>query len=225
MKKKHHGHIKELKNIFDEKNWAFLPKRPGQGVRSFLAKIKNVLQKDVYEKPDKMIEAILEAGYRTYCIANFENAKDRIDDLRELVNFAHTYNSLKDFLADACLGESFKGETILEPSGFSQEHLVLSTIHQAKGLEWDVVFLIGLIDNQFPHPKSEDDPAQFEEERRLFYVAATRARRELYLLHSVTRFDYNYGTVISRPSLFLTELNENRYEEWKIEDESLATAW
>ena len=216
--------VKELKGIFKNEYWKFLPKRPAAGFANFSRTMKCVLDEAVFGNADKMIEAVLEDSYKRYCIASFDNSADRLDDLKELVNFSRTYKSVKQFLQDACLGESFKGETILEPANQSSEHLVLSTIHQAKGLEWDAVFLIGLVDNQFPHPKSEVDPVQMEEERRLFYVAVTRAKRQLYLLHPMTRYDYNYGTVIARPSQFVEELDSNCYEEWQIEQENMEEA-
>lgn len=215
---------KELNAIFKNELWKFLPKRPALGFAAFCRTMKRVLDESVFGKANKMIEAVFEDSYSRYCIANFDNSADRLDDLKELVNFSRAYKSVKQFLQDACLGESFKGETILEPAGSQSEHLVLSTIHQAKGLEWDAVFLIGLIDNQFPHPKSEVDPVQMEEERRLFYVAVTRAKRRLYLLHPMTRYDYNYGTVIARPSQFIEELDNNCYEEWQIEQENMEEA-
>jgi DNA helicase-2/ATP-dependent DNA helicase PcrA len=152
---------------------------------------------------------------------NFENAQDRLQDLRELVNFAHTYKKLKDFLADVTLREGFKGETLLESGANDdpRDDLVLSTIHQAKGLEWRAVFVIGLSEGQFPHAKSMADEREMEEERRLFYVAATRAKEELVLTHPMTRYDYSVGTVINRPSAFILELPSRIYDEVEVEEE------
>ena len=212
--------VKHLAGIFVDSHWSFLPKRPALGFNRFRQTMKRILKEDVFNFADKMIQAVLEDGYSNYCITNFDNSSDRLDDLKELLNFAHTYKDIKKFLADVCLGESFKGETVLEPaSQIVNEHIVLSTIHQAKGLEWDVVFLIGLIDGQFPHSKSEADLVQMEEERRLFYVAVTRAKQQIYLIQPMTRFDYNYGTVIARPSQFIEELDSSYYEGWEIEED------
>jgi DNA helicase II / ATP-dependent DNA helicase PcrA len=97
--------------------------------------------------------------------------------------------------------------------------LVLSTIHQAKGLEWKAVFLIGLCEGQFPHAKSLADEDALEEERRLFYVAVTRAKEELFLMHPMTRFDYAEGMVICRPSLFVEELPSDTYQEVEVDEE------
>ena len=92
--------------------------------------------------------------------------------------------------------------------------MILSTIHQAKGLEWDTVFVLGLVDGQFPHAKIFQNPIEIEEERRLFYVATTRAENRLYLTYSVFN---NYGATVNKPSQFIRELPEEVYE--KIEAE------
>lgn len=206
----------KVKNILGQD---FIPKRAGAGFEGFKKIMTAILEEDTSKHADSMIHKILTAGYEMYVLANFENADDRLDDIKELANFAHTYKDLKDFLADTALREGFKGETILGSEEGEEEAITLSTVHQAKGLEWKTVFIIGLCDGQFPHPKSFEEPAQLEEERRLFYVAITRAKDCIYLLHPMTRFDYNYGTVISRPSLFLQELEEGLYEKWEIEEE------
>jgi DNA helicase-2/ATP-dependent DNA helicase PcrA len=89
--------------------------------------------------------------------------------------------------------------------------VVLSTIHQAKGLEWKYVFIVGLRDGDFPHHKSLEDAKQLEEERRLFYVAATRARDELTMLYPVRKMTYQYGEMTGGPSMFIRELDDSLY--------------
>ena len=134
------------------------------------------------------------------------------------MNFAHTYKNTTEFLNDVSLRESFKGESVVDDETEREtEQLVLSTIHQAKGLEWKVVFIIGLSEGQFPHHQAESSEKEAEEERRLFYVAVTRAKDQLILTHPMTRFEYNMGTVLSRPSMFLLELSDSVYESLEIE--------
>lgn len=196
------------------------PPRVREGFFNFKKILKNLLREDFQHHPDMLIEEILDKGYNKHVLMNFENAQDRLEDLRELVNFAHTYKDLKDFLADATLREGFRGETLVqggEAQNFS-EQLVLSTIHQAKGLEWGAVFVIGLSEGLFPHAKSLADEEGLEEERRLFYVAVTRAKQDLTLLHPMTRFDYQAGTVLTRPSVFIAELPSSVYDEIEIEE-------
>ncbi len=168
--------------------------------------------------PAGLLLEVLRGGYQSHLETRFEDARDRREDLEQLVNLAAGYSSVERFIEDLTLREPFRGETIRgweEPD----EVLVLSTIHQAKGLEWTAVFLIGLVDGQFPHPKSVEDAGEMEEERRLFYVAVTRTKRELYLTYPLTRYNYQRGETILRPSPFLQELPENLLELWRVRAE------
>lgn len=193
----------------------FISKKAETGYARFLKIMTamNRVKKDT--SPGEMIEIVMESGYETYILANFENARDRIDDIHELINFSHDYGSVSDFLSDITLRENFRGETVLAGRE-EDEYLVLSTIHQAKGLEWDAVMVIGLCEGQFPHPKALGSDSAMEEERRLFYVAATRAKKYLYLIHPATRYDYQMGTVLARRSRFLEELSGGNYEIWEV---------
>ncbi|HXV18583.1 MAG TPA: ATP-dependent helicase, partial [Candidatus Omnitrophota bacterium] len=198
-----------------------LAPRVREGLFQFKKTLKNLLRDGSLDHPDALLEQVLESGYNKYVLMNFENAQDRLQDLRELVNFAHTYKTLKEFLADTSLREGFKGETLLTPGAGEddpREDVVLSTIHQAKGLEWKAVFVIGLSEGQFPHAKSMENENELEEERRLFYVASTRAKEELILIHPMTRYDYNAGMVINRPSPFVLELPSRVYDEVEVEE-------
>jgi DNA helicase II / ATP-dependent DNA helicase PcrA len=193
-----------------------VPPKAREGYKSFLRIMKAITLPGAADAPAEIINTILEQGYETHAMANFDNAKDRVDDIRELANFSHEYHTLKDFLNDITLRESFKGETVSASPG-DDEELVLSTIHQAKGLEWDTVMVLGLCEGQFPHPKAMGEDAEMEEERRLFYVAVTRAKKYLYLMHPVTRYDYHQGVVVSRRSRFLEELDREDYEVWEVD--------
>jgi DNA helicase-2/ATP-dependent DNA helicase PcrA len=192
-----------------------VPKRSQAGYTRFIRIMTAIDPQTSKMTPGDMIRTVLEEGYESHVLANFDNAKDRIDDIHELVNFSHEYRDLTDFLSDMTLRENFRGETAA--SGEEEDEvLVLSTIHQAKGLEWDTVMLIGLCEGQFPHPKAMEDNQDMEEERRLFYVSVTRARKYLYMLHPATRFDYNLGSVIARRSRFIEELAPGDYEVWEV---------
>lgn len=209
--------VSDLEEVIKPKFCDFLPMRVKTGLNHFKKVLRTINDKEIIKTPDELIRKIIESGYEQYARVHFENAKDRIDDLHELINFAHQYKSINTFLHDITLRESFKGETINQ-SPNNDEYLVLSTIHQAKGLEWNNVFLIGLSEGQFPHAKTKEEPKAIEEERRLFYVAVTRAKNDLYLIHPITRYDYHMGTVITRKSLFLDELDSSVYEKWDIEE-------
>ena len=202
---------------------AGVPKVLSQKAQGGYLKFKRIMEslvdEDIKECTGDMIEAVLDKGYETHAQANFDNAKDRVDDIHELVNFSHGYENVNDFLSDITLRENFKGETAASVED-NEDQLILSTIHQAKGLEWETVFVIGLCEGQFPHAKSYGDDAQIEEERRLFYVAVTRAKKYLHLMHPMTRYDFKQGTVIAKRSRFLEELNSSSYEVWQTETQS-----
>jgi len=165
--------------------------------------------------PQEAIRRILKF-YRDYCQLSFDNPEERILDLEELAKMASRFSTLKRFLAEISSYEEFKGESILSYQQ-KEDILVLSTIHQAKGLEWETVFLIGFSDGEFPHPKALDDKEQLEEERRLFYVATTRTKRYLYIVYPQKRFTFRNGIIISRPSMFFYEIDKSCFEEWKVE--------
>ncbi|MEI8345084.1 MAG: ATP-dependent helicase, partial [Candidatus Omnitrophota bacterium] len=133
-----------------------LPARVRDSLLIFKHLLKRLIPEDLKTHPDVLIEEILDQSYNKYVLMNFENAQERLEDLKELVNFAHTYKTLKDFLADVTLREGFKGETIAGEAQRQEDfdQLVLSTIHQAKGLEWKAVFILSLSEGQFPHARA-----------------------------------------------------------------------
>jgi DNA helicase II / ATP-dependent DNA helicase PcrA len=168
------------------------------------------------EAPSDMIAAVLKHCYGEYIKCNFENYEARLEDIAQLMNFSTQYQSLDAFLNELSLISGVSGEEIVA-AGNEDEKVILSTIHQAKGLEWKVVFIIWCAEGRFPNPKAVEEGA-VEEERRLFYVATTRAMDELYLCYPLVLFDRQVGHVIMRPSRFVAELHRNDYEEWQISD-------
>lgn len=174
--------------------------------------IKNIFKKIRVNKDSSIknsIDIILKNGYIEYLKTNFDNYIDRIEDINQLSEFSKNHKKLKDFLSDITLSENFKSNNKTITSNNSSNRIVLSTIHQAKGLEWDNVFVIGLTDGQFPHKKVYDKPLEIEEERRLFYVAVTRARNNLYLTFPATN---NQNNTINRASIFIEELKEDLFD-------------
>jgi len=153
-----------------------------------------------------LIKYVLDVDYKDYARNTFDNYKDRLDDIYQLMNFVITYNSLEALLADIMLSEKYRGQEQED-----RDEVVLSTIHQAKGLEWPYVIMIGLCDGAFPHYKSMENKAQLEEERRLFYVAVTRAKNELAMTFPIKTISYDYGEMINKPSMFLREVDASLY--------------
>jgi len=182
-----------------------------QGLKRILAQLKNI---DVDDIPT-LIQTVLDYGYENYLKANFENYNDRLEDLEQLVNFTASYDSTEKFLSETALTEKFKGGSKEDYQDGAEEAVILSTIHQAKGLEWKAVFVVGLCDGQFPHAKVYDKPQEMEEERRLFYVAVTRAKEQLYLTYPL----FGVGDSIAQPSQFIKELKSNLYEKLDIEED------
>lgn len=160
-----------------------------------------------------LIEAIINSPYKDYLETEFLDSKDRLEDIAQLQVFAKKYNELEQFLAEATLQESFniKGNQNKDHSG---PKVVLSTIHQAKGLEWSAVFIINLASGAFPSDRAFREPNGLEEERRLFYVAITRAKKYLHLTYPMA--SAGWGDSMSGPSLFLGEISLDL-----IEDHSL----
>jgi DNA helicase-2/ATP-dependent DNA helicase PcrA len=140
----------------------------------------------------------------------------RVEDIEQMTRFAHKYTSLEHFISELSLQSASGGE--VEEREEDKERLVLSTVHQAKGLEWDTVFVIGLNDGRFPSARSLKTDYE-EEERRLFYVAVTRAREDLYLCYPITSEEWQ-GIGFLKPSRFIKELPEDVYEEFLIESDS-----
>ncbi|MBF8280346.1 MAG: ATP-dependent DNA helicase [Candidatus Magasanikbacteria bacterium] len=135
------------------------------------------------ERPAELIRACVNSFYKEFVEGEFTNWRDRLDDIEQLTRFAERSRDLSHFLADASLSESYASDRDQKEN--QREQVVLSTVHQAKGLEWDAVFVINLTDGGFPNERALKEPNGIEEERRLFYVAVTRARRHLFLTYPI----------------------------------------
>ncbi len=164
--------------------------------------------------PSAMISSVVEAVYDDYARAKFPNYDQRREDLNTLGNFAGEYESTPEFLDQLALLTSLDDETVGGPE--DTDRVTLSSIHQAKGLEWKTVFVIWLADGMFPSARSLESEPAIEEERRLFYVAVTRARDELYLTWPRLRLNAAYGEMLQRPSRFLGEIPKALVEEWQV---------
>ncbi len=149
----------------------------------------------------------------------------RIRDLEHLYTIAEGYSKLEEFLADLALEPPDESVVGVEVSGRDDERLVLSTIHSAKGLEWQCVFVIWVVDGRFPSAYSFITQEELEEERRLFYVAITRAKRHLYLTYPINVYDKSTGLVLSKPSRFLDEVSSDLLDTWALVEEGESRAW
>jgi DNA helicase-2/ATP-dependent DNA helicase PcrA len=191
-----------------------VPRKAIEGFNLFARLLTELGDGKYQTAPAAAIDYILRHGYEGHLYNTFPNAEMRIEDIEQMGRFALRYDSLEMFLADMTL-QGVSGEAA-EGAEDTGGRVVLSSVHQAKGLEWDVVFLIGMNDGKFPSAKAlrHDDE---EEERRLFYVGATRARETLYLCYPVTADDWQ-NTGLMRPSRFIGELPQDCFDEMSVED-------
>ncbi|HJO02872.1 MAG TPA: ATP-dependent helicase [Acidobacteriota bacterium] len=167
-------------------------------------------------EPEAAIRAVIDGGYDDIAAAQFTNYESRVEDLEQLAVFAAQYDSIGAFLEELVLLGELYGQDVRGGGERPDERVVLSTVHQAKGLEWDVVFVIHVAEGSLPSPRSLDEPGGEEEERRIFYVAMTRARDELYLSYPIVRPGGQAGTLLQQPSRFLQELPDTLLEPWEV---------
>jgi DNA helicase II / ATP-dependent DNA helicase PcrA len=198
-----------------------LPRGADAALKPFLRLLERLDGPTIRSSPAEAIRAVVEDVYRDFARAKFPNGDARLDDLEQFAQFAQTYDSIPAFLEEVTLFNELSGEDVVagEPD---DDRVVLSSVHQAKGLEWSRVILMGLSEGRFPSYRSSVTEEGLEEERRLFYVAVTRARNEVALVYPMLARD-RYGVdVILEPSRFLTELPPGVFERWTIDFEQEA---
>jgi DNA helicase-2/ATP-dependent DNA helicase PcrA len=193
---------------------ASVPKKAARAWPEFVITISQLEDEEVRNDPDRMIRVVLEAGYEDYLQETYTNYRSRMEDLEQLANFASQFQSTEEFLTQLSLLSNVEAEDE-RPAATEDEQVRLTTIHQAKGLEFDVVFVIMLCDGLFPSARSIETPEGEEEERRLFYVAVTRARNELYLSFPILRITAG-GDTLQQESRFLKEIPKDLIEEWNL---------
>ena len=187
----------------------------------FVADLRKVAATSAATDPAGAINAILKGGYPATVRARYERPDNRIADIEQLAVLAARYDSLERLVADLLLAGDVYGMDSVASEELSEGVLVLSTIHQAKGLEWSRVFIPRLVEDGFPSARAIAEPGGDEEERRVFYVAITRAMDELSLIYPLTVSRGGRGpTVVTTPSRFLTEIDPSLYETATVESES-----
>jgi len=192
----------------------------GRGAESALAPFRKLLDRldspSMRNAPADAIREIVDSVYRDFARAKFANGDARLDDLEQFAQFAAGYASLPEFLDEVSLYNELSGEDTV--AGLPEdERVVLSSIHQAKGLEWRRVAVIGLSEGRFPNYRAAATNEGLEEERRLFYVACTRAKDELLLTYPMLARDRYQTDVILEASQFVSELPGAVYEKWIVE--------
>lgn len=206
---------------------AFTKLQSKQPWQEFVKLLENLVSDENRNNPAKQIELILTGGYEQYLQETYENAEARLEDIRQLALYASRYETTESFLSELALlsTERFKEPTALTAEdivsgGEDDELLTLSSVHQAKGAEWKAVFIIWAAEGKFPSPKALRDMDSEDEERRLWYVALTRAKDELYITYPLMTVDYSRQTVLQKPSRFVMECPPVLYELWSLEEEA-----
>jgi len=174
------------------------------GWNDFMEVYKKLEQANSKE-PSHLIMAVRHSKYEQYLQSEHPNYRERLQDIEQLAQFAEKQKDLAVFLAEASLQESYATPTAKSTSD-DEEVLILSTVHQAKGLEWSAVFILNLTSGQFPNDRALREHRGVEEERRLFYVAVTRAKKHLYLTYPVVG---GFNVMSSGPSMFLEEIENS----------------
>jgi DNA helicase-2/ATP-dependent DNA helicase PcrA len=193
-----------------------VPKKAVTAWAQFTATMAQLEAADVRKSAGKMLEIVIEAGYEDYLKENYANYRSRLEDLEQLAAFSQQFETVEEFLTQLALLTNVEAEED-KPTDRDDEKIRLSTIHQAKGLEFDIVFVIMLCDGLFPSERSLDSEDGEEEERRLFYVAVTRAKNELYLSYPLIRVGFgNSGATLQQPSRFIKEIPAELLDEWNL---------
>jgi len=194
---------------------AAVPKKATLDWAQFAATIAQLEDETVRKSPARMLRLILDAGYEDYLKETYDNYERRLGDLQELAQFAFQFGNVEEFLTQLALLTNVEAE---EDPKADNERIRLSTIHQAKGLEFDVVFVIMLCDGLFPSGRSGESEEGMEEERRLFYVSITRAKNELYLSYPLVRGGFGASGVdtYQSPSRFLAEIPRELLNTWNL---------
>jgi len=169
--------------------------------------------------PPEKVEHLIEY-YKPILRKKYDDYQKREKDIETFQLITERYRSLNSLLSDLSLDPPTDSMTDVEEGTRDDEILTLSTIHSAKGLEWNTVIITNCLDGRFPSVHAARDPEDLEEERRLMYVAATRAKEHLIITYPTNLYDRESGIVLSKPSRFIDGLVDHQLAEgWVIAEE------
>lgn len=196
-----------------------VPSRATNGWKNFRSTIEALIgERD--GGPEALVRLVMDSDYREYLKNQYQDSTDRLQDLEQLALFAGKYTSLSKFLSEVSLQEQF-AVADAKPEVAEDERLVLSTVHQAKGLEWRAVFVLHVSDQAWPNPRALATDGGVEEERRLFYVAVTRAKEYLYLTYSLASGFRSVSMQLQQPSPFLKEIPDKMLEAYRLTNDAV----
>lgn len=228
--------FQKLSGVVDTKTLAtadlvsLADKRGSRGIEVFQKLLRTLLAAAVTDPknneqsfhPQDLIRILATSDYVDYLRTQYQDADERLQDLEQLVLFAGKYTSLNSFLTDVSLQEAFSVGAAT--NGEDTDSIVLSTIHQAKGLEWEAVFVPRLLEGGFPNARAVDEANGIEEERRLFYVAVTRAKTHLTLTYPLV-INPTGSMLLTRPSRFLDEVPSKLVERVDVQELQASGDW
>jgi DNA helicase-2/ATP-dependent DNA helicase PcrA len=186
-----------------------LPAEIQKKISEFLKVLKATKKKIETEKTSDVIRFVIkETGYQKFLEQGGDDDKERLENLKELVTIAHRYDELKPEQGIEKMLTDIVLMTEQDSIDKKKDNVRLMTVHSAKGLEFEYVFIVGLEEGLFPHSAIGDDSDEKkEEERRLFYVALTRAKEKVFLCFSATRMIFG-AKQLNLPSQFLSDIPE-----------------
>jgi len=196
--------------------------RSGAGLRHLAATLEQLTEEPL--SPAVLLGEMLEY-YLPLLKDQYDDYPKRIRDLEHLSVMAERYPDLNQFLSDLTLEPPNESRSDVEDPDRDDERLILSTIHSAKGLEWRCVFVIWLVDGRFPSAYSFSDADGLEEERRLLYVAITRAKQHLFLTYPINVYDKMTGAVLSKPSRYFDHIPPSYFDNWDLVEEDQSYSW
>lgn len=195
-----------------------LPSKKVDSIMPMLKTLDRLRHKIQTKSPAELTEEVI-SYYRPILKDKYDDFNKREKDLEHLQYLAGQYSNLEDFISDLALEPPDASVEGMYKRNSDDEALTISTIHSAKGLEWDTVFIIGAVDGRFPSAYSFNSEEEMDEELRLMYVATTRAKNNLYITYPVDMYDYSMQMVLSKPSRFLDNISDDILEYWDITEE------
>lgn len=195
-----------------------LPSNKSQSLTPLFNTLGQLRDYSTTKKPEEIVSAVINY-YRPILKNKYDDFSKREKDLDHFEYLSTQYSNLEDFISDLALEPPDASVEGMYKKNSDDEALTISTIHSAKGLEWDSVFIIGAVDGRFPSAYSFNSEEEMDEELRLMYVATTRAKNNLYITYPVDMYDYSMNMVLSKPSRFLDGIPDDILERWDITEE------
>ncbi len=168
--------------------------------------------------PSEMVQKVYDYYYDLFK-ANYDDWNKRKKDLDIFQNIVENYSSVDTLLSDMAIEPIVESVVDVDATDKEEEYVTLSTIHSAKGLEWHSVFIIHAVEGYFPSSRSVENLETLEEERRLMYVASTRAKNNLFVTYPMNLYDREAGITLSKPSRFISDISPDLAEGWLLEED------